>query len=463
MENEKTQDTSTNTTLTVAESRQDYKKIKNIVYKGVGYRMVAAIIDFAIALLVGIFIGVFLSNIVIVPIAKATGAVNDTYNQYISDQLTTEEENCGLFALNPSYSGGSGLSKYVALSDSSVKDSYSTYDKYETQIVKYYTVYLNSDSSFVNASKKGTFTNYYYNVFILGLNDEQGLYTTAELDDRDAFIINNGLFEYQKDGETTLYNEIAKPNSNLYSNGELTSESQTKLLQYYNNASAETVTRKYTIDGADTTISYHGCIYEAAMEHWIYQSNDPSANASIFFILNEWTAVVTNYANYQVTYPILGAIIITWILAYFVMPIILKNGRTLGKMFFKSAVVNKYGYSVTVPQMLLRSLFPLILVVVIYLIAAFSSMILFYVIMLVLLLVSYTLVIFNKEHKSIHDFVAGTAVIDSEKSTWFKSAIEEEEYQSHLDEEFKSENEENNSNVTSVKDEVLNNEEESKK
>lgn len=421
--------------VSVKETREDTTKIKNIVPKGIGYRMVAAIIDFAIALLVGVLIGIFLSSVVIVPIAKATGAVNDAYNQALSDTVNKEEGNNYLFALNPAYSGDSGLSKYVALSDSSVKDSYATYDKYQDNIVKYYTVYLNSDSTYVNATKKGQYTSYWYNVFILGLNDEQHLYSDDELNAREDFIKNSTLFEYKVDGETKLYNEIAVPNKDLYVGDTLSSESETKLLQYYYNSSATSIKKTYTISDSQTEVSYLSCIYEKSMEHWIYESNDPNANNSIYFLFAEWSHAINNYSLYQVTYPTLGAIIITWILAYFVMPIILKNGRTLGKLMFKSAVVNKLGYNVSVPQMALRSLAPLALVIAVYLISAFTIMMMFYLVMMIVLLVSYTLVIFNKDHKSIHDFVAGTIVIDSEKSTWFKSALEEQQYQENLEKE----------------------------
>lgn len=420
----------------INESREDTTKIKNIVKKGIGYRMVAAIIDFAVAALVGILVGIFLSSVVIVPIAKTAGAINDTYNQYLSATINTEEGINHLFALNPAYAGDNNLSKYVALSDKSVKESFATYDKFQEQIVQYYTTYLTGDSPYVNAAKKSTYTNYWYNVFILGLNDEQHLYTAELLNSREDFIKNSTLFEYKTgEGGVSLYNEIGVPNKSLYLDGVLTSESEGKLLKYYFNEQGDKITKTYTIADSEVKITYLSCVYEKAMEHWIYESNDPNGNNSIYFLFAEWSHAINNYAKYQVTYPTLGAIVITWILAYFVMPIILKNGRTLGKVMFKSAVVNKLGYNVTIPQMALRSLAPLALVIAVYLISSFTIMVMFYIVMLIILLASYTLVIFSADHKSIHDFIAGTIVIDSEKSTWFKSALEERQYQTNLEQE----------------------------
>ena len=43
-------------------------------------------------------------------------------------------------------------------------------------------------------------------------------------------------------------------------------------------------------------------------------------------------------------------------------------------------------------------------------------------------LVSYATVIFTKDHKALHDYLAGTVAIDAKKSVWFKNATQEAEY-----------------------------------
>ena len=42
------------------------------------------------------------------------------------------------------------------------------------------------------------------------------------------------------------------------------------------------------------------------------------------------------------------------------------------------------------------------------------------------ILISFLFVIFTKDNKAIHDFFAGTLVIDAKQSTWFKDINEEE-------------------------------------
>ena len=45
-----------------------------------------------------------------------------------------------------------------------------------------------------------------------------------------------------------------------------------------------------------------------------------------------------------------------------------------------------------------------------------------------LLLITYTMSMFTKKHRSIHDYLFGSVVADSESSLWFDNPVEEELY-----------------------------------
>ena len=54
--------------------------------------------------------------------------------------------------------------------------------------------------------------------------------------------------------------------------------------------------------------------------------------------------------------------------------------------------------------------------------------------MSVCLLISYLFVIFTKDNKALHDYFAGTLVIDARESTWFKNIEEEERAERDVEE-----------------------------
>lgn len=411
------------------ENDPKYKNIKNIQEKTIGYRMVAAIIDFAIAIFIGVLVGIFCSYVIFVPIARANAQVDEAAMAEYSNRIIVEEEHSNLFALNPNWAGDGDKShnKWVTFYDESVSSSYATYDSYMAPTINYFTNYLTDTAAFASEANREKFTNYYYNVFILGLPDGKALYTADELDGRADFIRNNTLFEYKTDGGVVLYDEIGVPKS-------LSDNAKTELMAFFYSSDAKSVTRDYQLASIDVkaTAEYSECIYSYLISaHWPYES-DLTGNDHMYSLIIAYQNEISKLTIWQTTYPALTAIVISWIAFYLIIPLCLKNGKTLGKLFFKSAVVNNFGYEITPWQMCLRSLFPLAFIIVMYLIGMITSMLIFYIVLLFAVLASYSLTIFTKKHKSIHDYVSGTIVIDSEKSTWFKNAAAESQYQATL-------------------------------
>lgn len=108
----------------------------------------------------------------------------------------------------------------------------------------------------------------------------------------------------------------------------------------------------------------------------------------------------------------------------FLIPLFSKNGQTIGKYLFKLVVLQKDGYELRKIMYLPRWLVYIILEIFGG-IASFGG----------LFLISYTMFMFVKKHRCLHDFAAGSIVASGPDSFWFKDPVEEEEYRSSHPEE----------------------------
>lgn len=121
----------------------------------------------------------------------------------------------------------------------------------------------------------------------------------------------------------------------------------------------------------------------------------------------------------------------TMITFYLGIPLIFRNGETLGKKFLHLAVINKLGYSVKRRQIILRFFvfFIEISLSLFVMGVGFTSIATLGLGILIL----FVATIFVKDHRSLHDLAAMTLVIDSQKSVWFNSFDEEEKYNKELE------------------------------
>lgn len=119
-------------------------------------------------------------------------------------------------------------------------------------------------------------------------------------------------------------------------------------------------------------------------------------------------------------------------LIFILIPMLTKNGVTLGKITNKLAVVDINGYTVKKRQILFRELilFVLTFASLFAVGIGFTSFAICGLLILALLIFT----IFFKQHRAPHDLAAMTMVIDASHSVWFKDAKEEAERQEELDE-----------------------------
>lgn len=117
-----------------------------------------------------------------------------------------------------------------------------------------------------------------------------------------------------------------------------------------------------------------------------------------------------------------SAMLVAIFLFYFVIPLLLKDGQTLGKKCLALGVVNKAdGFAVTNLNLFIRFLS---FFVIEYLLSSF--------LMYGPLLISLIVMILNKKGQSIHDLLARTMVVDKNTYIIYKN---QEEYNVHLEKE----------------------------
>ena len=111
-------------------------------------------------------------------------------------------------------------------------------------------------------------------------------------------------------------------------------------------------------------------------------------------------------------------------LIYLLFPLVFKHGATLGKLALKLGVVNTYGFKALWWQHVARFfglfIFELLLTLLLYFIVPSMA--------LLPIFVSFTLVMFGKKHRALHDFIAGTQVIDLRTSSIYINAEQEDEF-----------------------------------
>lgn len=110
--------------------------------------------------------------------------------------------------------------------------------------------------------------------------------------------------------------------------------------------------------------------------------------------------------------PLLGSLAVF----YLAVPLCFSDGQTFGKKIFKMVVLTKLGYYYSRPKRVWR-FFAFVLELA-GILLTFGA----------LLLISYTMTMFTKKHRSIHDYLAGSVVAKEDESLWFFDPAEEEEY-----------------------------------
>lgn len=356
-------------------------RVKKIVNAPLFNRTFGAIIDLILTIFIGA--GIFLGISKIAENVNWIKAYKDDYNQEVVASGVMQLEKNELVPYE--------------------------YDNYEDYQNKFYDFY----HTFYSEKVEKTYDVYWFNVFIYGQKDEQNKYEQKELDARATLIKNVGptLFTYKLDNDNKpLVDEFAIPVDSHNGVDEISSVTKTKLRNYFyvadNDVKDNAIAEKYK---------------------FIY-----------YYVLSDLTSLsklqndYNKYALYSTTLPLVIAIFITFLIFFFIIPLCFKNGETIGKKVMHTCLVNKLGYEYKRIQLLPRFLFPTLLSTIVVFFMGFSLWSL--MIVSSAILISFLFVIFSKDNKALHDYFAGTLVIDARESTWFKDANEEEKAQKDVDE-----------------------------
>lgn len=114
-------------------------------------------------------------------------------------------------------------------------------------------------------------------------------------------------------------------------------------------------------------------------------------------------------------------------ITYILIPLIFKNGVTLGKKAFGLCLADIDGYVIENYQLVMRAV-PLDVVTLAQLIPIWSTIIVSFAIIMVIFLVSFSLAMASPKKCSLHDFTGRTIVVNARTSILFDNVADEEEY-----------------------------------
>lgn len=354
-------------------TRQSVDNLDNIHTAKLFPRFVSFIVDLAITSFVFFGLLLFTQNVI---------CVNSPYAKSAKEEF-----------LN--YNIESGLFEKSDQKDEYHEKTFASYKGYQDLFFSYYTDYLVNKCPEEHRVNYNGQEVYWFNTHVLGQKDDRQLYTddTKKLD---SLVVNIAptLFTYKVDANNEpLYDEFAIPK--YFNNDESTAltEAQEKTLQTY-----------FYISDADNT-SKQTCYYHLA-------AKDLAARPFVSKAYDTWY-------NHMYSYPIVACLGVSATIFFLIVPLCFKNGETLGKLMFKLCLANKLGYRYSRIQLIPRFLLFVAVVVILYFVVGVNLISLG--ILTFIALISYSLTIFTKDHKAIHDYVAGTLVVDKVQSEIYKN------------------------------------------
>ena len=118
------------------------------------------------------------------------------------------------------------------------------------------------------------------------------------------------------------------------------------------------------------------------------------------------------------------SIVIAPILLYFVLPLVLPNGRSLGKIIVSGAVLNEQGFTARRSQIALRQAIPLALWMLLLIPMIYVGVMAF----LFAIALLYIFVVMSPLKQGLGDRLAKTIVVNAKTSIWFRSEADLEAY-----------------------------------
>lgn len=181
-------------------------------------------------------------------------------------------------------------------------------------------------------------------------------------------------------------------------------------------------------------------------------------NATSDFYYSNYFSNLNNSIKWTQIFIIGMSVTISYSIFYILIPLLYKNGETLGKKVNKLALISASGYQVKRRQVLFREIVLFVALVLCSCIVgigltSIATLGLGIVILLVCTLIS-------KKHRAPHDYAAYTLLVDAPKSVWFESKEAEEKAIKDLDDKMAKYKNKNiiDKNVIQIGDVIINDE-----
>lgn len=179
--------------------------------------------------------------------------------------------------------------------------------------------------------------------------------------------------------------------------------------------------RNFFLNPEASKASEYGIYYNAVLD---FTGSTNSGTGQTYY---KNQASIINFAN---SISQIVAFIPLQFIFFFIIPVFVKGGKTIGKLIFNLPVTDLEGVALSPLKRILR---PLYMAIMLSLFFMPNQMLL--VLGFILFLIDSLLISFSKDGQSLHDKIFKSVVIDGKTSTWFASLSDKEEYlESHPEE-----------------------------
>ena len=347
------------------------KSLDSTVPASYGKSLLAFLIDFLLSL--GVMLGIYFG--IAKPLIGGSNNIDGVLNNY--NKFQSESFLVG------------GDSKTLSFPAYNKEDNTYGYKKYEEVVWNYYTVFVatNPNASFLDSDE---FSGDKTNPVEVGKWVYQHVYKLEENNDKEDSY-------YQSPNETTDYTKspvLKQTYIDLLEaekNNDKTDTAE-KLLKYYYQSENNSVTGLY-VDCA---------------RHF---GSQPYANE----LSSKYSSI-----SYWIWLP---GVLIAPLIFFFIIPLCIKRGRTIGKLILSIGIANKNGEEASKGQIALHYG---LLTLIWYILALPINMNFSLTIVGTVLLIDFIVLLLSKNHQSIHDKIASTEVVDLKLSTIYPSSLKEE-------------------------------------
>ena len=347
------------------------KKIPDYIHPaGYGKTTLAYLIDAALTVAMIFVLYYCIGPTLILP-AQGYSEKYDAYTGFVKDSHLTVGDAMGTFL---SYDAG-------MTAESGESETKAGYQKYQEAVTYYYTKFIPGNENAVFYEEDGV------------AKDADGSYN---VDSVKAFVLKK-VYALNPNGTPILDEDTQKPKDPYFVLDESTEDPyDVKLGEEYTGE----------LDNVKLTLLRD---YFFAEGKGVYYDAIAHLSAQPYFTGLQSELGMIRYLSF------LPAFIISPFLFFFLIPLCVPNGKTIGKLIARTAVLGADGYKAKKLNIILHYAW----LTIIWETLLIPNTAIGIMTLMLMLLIDYMALILSKNHQSLHDKVARTIVINSKESVWF--------------------------------------------